>query len=116
MRFYKGKNVEGFMIWEMLNGFRYLYKTDRDECGPCLYWRVSIASPRVANRRWQKSLREYPSFVNFINSLKVNSFKDNPPCVFEPVRCYYKRKPSISVVLWLTGSLSLARNSGHNLG
>ncbi len=43
MRFYKGKNVEGFMIWEMLNGFRYLYKTYRDECGPCLYWRE--ASP-----------------------------------------------------------------------
>ncbi len=28
-----------------------------------------------------EEFKKYPRFVNFINSLKVNSFKDNPPYI-----------------------------------
>lgn len=80
MRFYKGKNVEGFMIWDMLNGFRYLYKTTEMNVAHA-YIGEKHRLTESRKQTMAEEFKKYPRFVNFINGLKVNSFKDNPPYI-----------------------------------
>ena len=64
----------------MLNGFRYLYKTTEMNVAHAYIGEKH----RLTESRKQtiaEEFKKYPRFVNFINSLKVNSFKDNPPYI-----------------------------------
>lgn len=77
MRTYQGKNVDGFMVWDMWNGFRYLYKTkDMEVAHGYIGEKHRFTDSR--KQMMAEEFKKYPRFVNFINSLKVNSFKDNP--------------------------------------
>ena len=77
MRTYKGKNVEGFMIWDAWNGFRYLYKTtDMEVAHGYIGEKHRLTESR--KQAMAEEFKKYPRFVNFINSLKVDSFKDKP--------------------------------------
>lgn len=77
MHQYRGKNVDGFAVWDMWKGFRYLYKThDMDAAHAYIGDKFRFTSQR--KQAMATEFKKYPRFVNFINSLKVNSFKDNP--------------------------------------
>ena len=41
----------------------------------------SIKLTESRKQTMAEEFKKYPRFVNFINSLKVNSFKDNPPYI-----------------------------------
>lgn len=74
---YRGKNVDGFLVWDFLNGFRYLYKTkDMDAAHAYIGEKHRLTDQR--KQVMAKEFKKYPRFVNLINSLKVNSFKDRP--------------------------------------
>ena len=77
MRTYQGKNVEGFMVWDVWNGFRYLYKTKDMEVA---HGYIGEKHRFTDNRKqtMAKEFKKYPRFVNFINDLKINAFKDRP--------------------------------------
>lgn len=74
---YKGKNVEGYMVWDNWNGFRYLYKTkDMDAAHAYIGQKHRLTDQR--KEVMAEEFKKYPRFVNFVNSLKSNAFKDAP--------------------------------------
>lgn len=76
-RTYKGKNVEGFMVFDLWNGFRYLYKTtDMDVAHAYIGEKHRFTEGR--KQKMAEEFKKYPRFVNFINSLRGDSFKNTP--------------------------------------
>lgn len=78
IQFYRGKNVDGFMAFDpMWSGYRYLYKTkDMDAAHAYIGQKHRLTAQR--KEAMSEEFKAYPRFVNFINSLKANSFNDNP--------------------------------------
>ena len=59
------------------NGFRYLYKTtDMEVAHGYIGEKHRLTESR--KQAMAEEFKKYPRFVNFINSLKVDSFKDKP--------------------------------------
>lgn len=77
IQIYRGQNIDGYMVWDIMMGFRYLYKTKNMEVAHAY---VGVKH-KLTNRRKQflrEEFKHHPQVINFINSIDQNSFKDNP--------------------------------------